>query len=175
MSNYVMIVVPYCLLGPFVFRKVIFKERSPFEESPKSIEIHQAHLKSAGSDAEREELERNFQDEVQRQGLDRSRDLNTMTRNAEERSAEVNAGNNKLKRNLTAHLTRGVENVFLRPSVALRNYDQRTNYINCGKYIDYRLDCRSRTIPACARSSRGRSETQTAQNLIATWILSGRN
>ena len=30
MSNYVMIVVPYCLLGPFVFRQDIFKERSPY-------------------------------------------------------------------------------------------------------------------------------------------------
>ena len=30
MSNYVMIVVPYCLLSPFVFREDIFKERCPF-------------------------------------------------------------------------------------------------------------------------------------------------
>jgi hypothetical protein len=29
-SNYVMVVVPYCLLGPFVFRQDIFKERSPY-------------------------------------------------------------------------------------------------------------------------------------------------
>ena len=108
MSNYVMIVIPYCLLGPFVFRKDIFKERSPYEESDESKREYQDRLASANNDKEREEIESGRPDELQKIGLERNGALDTqnLTQQAKRlRILETNnlkSNNRRLGRSSTA-------------------------------------------------------------------------
>ena len=52
MSNYVMIVVPYCLLSPFVFREDIFKERCPFIPTAEDTAVLDKQLESADPEDE---------------------------------------------------------------------------------------------------------------------------
>ena len=89
MSNYVMIVVPYCLLGPFVFRKDIFKERSPYEESSESKREYETRLESASNDTERLEIERGRPDELTQRGLERSGSLDIMNEEARGRRERI--------------------------------------------------------------------------------------
>lgn len=103
MSNYVMIVVPYCLLGPFVFRKDIFKERSPYEESSESKKEYETRLEMASNDKERLEIERGRPDELTQRGLERSGSLDIM--NEEARGRRKRILNSRLTRNSTYSLS----------------------------------------------------------------------
>ena len=106
MSNYVMIVVPYCLLGPFVFRKDIFKERSPYEESIQSKLEYGARLELASNDTERLEIERGRPDELTQRGLERSGALDIMNEEARGRRERILSSNpTRLKRNQTLFLS----------------------------------------------------------------------
>ena len=104
MSNYVMIVVPYCLLGPFVFRKDIFKERSPYEESSESKREYETRLESASSDTERLEIERGRPDELTQRGLERSGSLDIMNEEARGRRKRI-LNTTRLTRNSTYSLS----------------------------------------------------------------------
>ena len=73
MSNYVMIVFPYCLLAPFVFRKDIFKERSPYLPSSDWTEEWRQKLEAITDPVARKKLEREYEDEMARMSLMRSR------------------------------------------------------------------------------------------------------
>ena len=100
MSNYVMIVVPYCLLGPFVFRKDIFKERSPYEESSESKREYETRLERASNDTERLEIERGRPDELTQRGLERSGSLDIMNEEARGRRKRI-LNTTRLTRNST--------------------------------------------------------------------------
>ena len=98
MSNYVMIVFPYCLLAPFVFRKDIFKERSPYQPSSDWTETWRQTLESIEDLGARKKKERELEDEKARMGLMRNRNhLRTLFEQTSLRKC-----NNRLSRASTA-------------------------------------------------------------------------
>ena len=72
MSNYAMIVIPYCLLGPFVFRQDIFKARCPFEPSKAATEAWRVELEKVDNIDQRRQMAEAHEVELERRTLTRN-------------------------------------------------------------------------------------------------------
>jgi hypothetical protein len=129
MSNYVMIVFPYCLLAPFVFRKDIFKERSPYEPSSEQLEKWNDQLAAITDQAERTKFRQKYYDETNRMSLLRSKELlpalfeRTARRNC-------NTGDSTLRRNNTNPVSFYSQHIFPPERNLFSRFSPFTKYRN---------------------------------------------